>query len=33
VGFLDRFTQGLKKTREAVMGQAASVLRPGHKLT
>ena len=33
MGFLDRFTQGLKKTREAVMGQAASVLRPGHKLT
>jgi fused signal recognition particle receptor len=33
VGFLDRITQGLKKTREAVMGQAAAVLRPGHKLT
>ncbi|HET7496669.1 MAG TPA: signal recognition particle-docking protein FtsY [Candidatus Eisenbacteria bacterium] len=33
MGFLDRFSQGLKKTREAVMGQAASVLRPGHKLT
>jgi signal recognition particle-docking protein FtsY len=31
VGFLDRIT--LKKTREAVMGQAAAVLRPGHKLT
>jgi fused signal recognition particle receptor len=33
VGFLDRITQGLKKTRDAVMGQAAAVLRPGHKLT
>jgi len=33
VGFLDRITQGLKKTREAVMGQAASVFRPGHKLS
>lgn len=33
MGFLDRITQGLKKTRESVMGQAAAVLRPGHKLT
>jgi fused signal recognition particle receptor len=33
VGFLDRITQGLKKTRDAVMGQAAAVLRPGHKLS
>ena len=33
MGFLDRITQGLKKTRDAVMGQAAAVLRPGHKLT
>ncbi len=33
MGFLDRITQGLKKTRDAMMGQAAAVLRPGHKLT
>jgi fused signal recognition particle receptor len=33
VGFLDRITQGLKKTRDAVMVQAAGVLRPGHKLS
>ncbi|MGE5180373.1 MAG: signal recognition particle-docking protein FtsY [Bacteroidota bacterium] len=33
MGFLDRITQGLKKTRDAVMGQAAAVLRPGHRLT
>lgn len=33
MGFLDRITQGLKKTRDAVMGQAAQVLRPGHNLS
>jgi len=33
VGFLDRITQGLRKTRDALLGSVASVLQPGRKLS
>jgi fused signal recognition particle receptor len=33
VSFLDRITRGLKKSRDALFGAAASVLRPGHALS
>jgi fused signal recognition particle receptor len=33
VSFLGKITEGLRKTRDAILGQAAAVLRPGRKLS
>lgn len=33
MGFLDKLSQGLKKTRDAIVGQVAAVFQPGRALT